>query len=771
MRLEPGARLGTYEIRSLIGVGGMGEVYRARDLRLDRDVALKLLPEEVASSPERLARFEREARIAAGLRHPGIVVLYSLEEESETRFLTMELIEGEPLSSLIATGTALPLTRVLEISAALADALAAAHRNGVVHRDLKPGNIMVTSDGWVKILDFGLAKLAAPPLPHGPKDAELTTEFAPVSAEGMVLGTLPYMAPEQIRGEEADPRTDLFALGVILFELAVGRRPFEGRTSADMSSAILRDEPPPLSRLRSDLGPDLERIVNRCLRKEPRDRVQSATEIARELRVALSGDVETAVSPVTGETVAPRPAPSVAVLPFVNRSRSEEEEYFSDGLADELLNMLTKIRGLKVAARTSSFYFKGRNASLAEIGSALRVSTILDGSVRKAGDRVRITVQLIRMEDGYHLWSETYDRTLDDIFTVQDDIARCVVRELSGTLLGTSPRTESELDAEMVRASRGRGRSPEAHRLYLLARHFIDGATREGIRKGRAHLEEALRIDEDYALAWSEISRTYIIESDFGWIPSKEGYALARDAAERALSLEPDLPEGHSRMGWILMSHDWNWQGAERAYRRALELAPGNASILNGAATIALTLGHVERSIRLYRESLEQDPLRSPSYRALGWALETGGRPAEAAEAYRKMLELAPHRRIGMHSSLARALGCQGAIEEAMREIVEEPDDGFRLPVLAMLHHAAGREEEAETALRELIEKRADSSAYQIAQVFAIRGGIDAAFEWLERAYGQRDMGIISLKTDPMLRALHRDPRWSDLTARMSLGS
>ena len=433
MPLTPGTRLGPYEVLSPLGAGGMGEVYRARDPRLGRDIAIKVLPEALASDANRLERFEREARTVAGLNHPNIVVLYSIEQDGPTRFLTMELVEGQALDTHLLPG-GLPGARVIELGIAIADALTAAHEKGVVHRDLKPANVMLSREGRVKVLDFGLAKFA------GAEDsaAQTMTVAAPLSTDGMIMGTAPYMAPEQLRGELVDARTDLFALGILLYELATGRRPFQGKSTAELASSILRDTPPKLQSTRPDLPQDLERIVGRCLEKAPRERFQTALDVLNELRAVRraaenGGDARRAAAPASGTA-------SIAVLPFANRSGNPDDEYFSDGLADELLNVLVKIKGLHVAARASSFHFKGKGATIAEVGRALSVATVLDGSVRKSGDRVRISMQLVNVADGHHLWAETYDRTLDDIFAVQDDIAQSVLKELRTTLLGPQIR-------------------------------------------------------------------------------------------------------------------------------------------------------------------------------------------------------------------------------------------------------------------------------------------------------------------------------------------
>jgi serine/threonine protein kinase/tetratricopeptide (TPR) repeat protein len=724
MALAAGTRLGAYEIIALLGAGGMGDVYRARDTRLGRDVAVKVLPDSVASLPDRLARFDREARAVAALNHPNIVVLHSIEEDAGTRFLTMELVEGRNLAAVVTPG-GLPLAEVLDLAIPLADALDAAHHRGVVHRDLKPANVMVTRDGRVKVLDFGLAKLAwaEPDL----EQTQAATMASPLSAAGQVVGTVPYMAPEQLRGEGVDARSDLFALGIMLYELATGSRPFTGATSADVSSAILRDAPKPLTSVRADLPADLERIVGRCLEKNPRERAQSALDVRNELRQvkqALESGFQGALAKPAADKIA-----SIAVLPFVNRSASADDEYFSDGLADEMINVLAKIRGLRVVARSSSFQFKGMNEDLKVIGAKLDVSTVLDGSVRKAGNRVRISVQLVNVADSSHLWSETYDRTLEDIFAVQDDIAQSVVKELRTTLLGEEADSAASgaARAEVARAAKGRGHDPEAQRLYLLARHLIDRRTREDTAKAIEYLKQALARDPRFALGWAELGSAFAREADAGWVPIAEGYGRAREAVERALALEPDLAEGHAHLGGIRLSYGQDWRGAEVSIGRALELAPGNATVLRRAAGLALALGHVEEAIGLFQRALDQDPLSVNVYQSLGRALLYADRFPESEHTLRKALELTPQR-VVTRACLSLALLGQGRDEEALSEAMREPDDVFRQWALALVHHGLGRGAGSDAALRELIEKGAGDSAFQVAEVHAMRGEADAAF-------------------------------------------
>jgi serine/threonine protein kinase/lipoprotein NlpI len=762
--LSSGTRIGSYEILGPLGVGGMGEVYRALDTRLGREIAIKVLPADVASSPDRLARFEREARTVAGLNHPNIVVLHTVEDVDGVRFLTMELVEGQTLSTVVSPG-GLPLSKLLELAIPLTDALVAAHEKGVIHRDLKPGNVMVTREGRVKVLDFGLAKMMGADAPVAKEAGFTITADGPISGEGHVVGTVPYMSPEQLRGEAVDARSDLFSVGIILYELASGRRPFEGETSIDVSHAILRDTPEPMSRVRSDLPPDLERIVSRCLEKNPRERIQSALDVNNELRrlrkVLERGETEKPAS----DKVA-----SIAVLPFANRSASVDDEYFSDGLADELLNVLSKIKGLRVTARSSSFTFKGKQVTAAEIGKTLNVATLLEGSVRKAGNRIRVSVQLVQVSDSSHLWSETYDRMLEDIFAVQDDIAQSVVKELRTALLGETPDSDASgaAKADVAQAAKGRGTDPEAHRLYLLARHLIDRNTREDTTKAIGYLKEALGRDPEFALAWAELSRAYVRGVDMGWSPVEEGYSRAREAVERALSLDPDLAQGHAWLGLIRMHYDWDFRGAEASFGRALELAPGSAAVLRGAGGLARNLGRLEEAIDLYRRALEQDPLSPSSCNNLGLVLAGMGRFMEAESAYRKALELAPQS-VATRGNLSVTLLALGRGEEALKEALREPDEALQLWALAIIYHSLGHPRESNVALEELIEKDSENSAFQIAEVYGARGEMDHAFEWLERAYEQRDGGLAEMKVSPRLRSLHGDPRWGAFLKKMGL--
>jgi serine/threonine-protein kinase len=759
MPLAPGTRLGAYEIVAPLGVGGMGEVYRARDTRLWRDIALKVLPDDVASSPDRLARFEREARIVASLNHPNIVTLHSIEEVAGTRFLTMELVAGRSLQDLVTPG-GLAFAQVFDLMIPVADALAAAHEGGVVHRDLKPANVMVSREGRVKVLDFGVAKraAAAPDARH--------VDTSPLSMAGEVVGTAPYMAPEQLAGDPVDARTDVFACGVLLYELATGQRPFAGSSFRELMLAIMRDDPPPLATFRPDVSSEFEQLVGRCLAKEPGDRIQTANDLASHLR-ALRLSLEQGAPPARNE---PTAVASVGVLPFTNRSASADDEYFSDGLADELIGLLARIKGLRVSARASSFHFKGKDVPLAEVGRALNVATLLDGSVRRAANRVRISVQLVKVPEGHHLWSETYDRTLDDIFAVQDDIARSVVQELRTTLLGEAPDSNASgrARADVDRAARGRSRDAEAHRLYLLARHSMDQFNREATSKAIAYLDQAVARDPAFALAWVELSVAHTRRVGFGLVPAAEGFERARETVARSLALEPDLAEGHAQVAWIRMFYDWDWRGAESALARALDLAPTSASVLRLSGVLATILGRPEEAIGFHRRALEQDPLSAAAYHSLGLALHVVDDVGGAEEAFRKALELAPQR-IATRAWLALVALAQGRTDEALAEAAREPEPGYRLWAMAVVHRAVGDRASSGTEMRRLASEHGDGYAVQVAELCALDGDVDAAFGWLERAHARRDPGLAQVRTNPRLRAIHRDPRWTALLGRMGL--
>lgn len=781
-----------YRILKKLGGGGMGVVYEAEDLSLGRHVALKFLPEDTASDASAVERFQREARAASALNHPNICTIYEIGQHGGQPFLAMELMEGETLKQRIGSRP-LESEQVAKLGMEIADALEAAHAKGIVHRDIKPANVFVTTRGQAKVLDFGLAKLLRP------VDEATATES--LTKAGMTPGTLPYMAPEQLRGKSADARTDVYALGTVLYEMATGQRPFREELGPRLIDDILHKPPALPGRLNPELPSELERAVLKCLDKDPENRYQSAKELMVDLRrlatpaadlaaaplgsarrkgaAGLDGKawrwagvglaaVAVALAALIGFNVgglrerlfppaAPPGPPSIAVLPFADMSPAKDQEYFADGLAEELLNKLAKIPKLKVVARTSSFQFKGKNEDLRVIGEKLNVVTILEGSVRKEGDRVRVTAQLIKVSDGFHLWSESYDREMTDILAVQDEIARSVAGALKVTLLGQQAAPGSKPAGNV-----------EAYNAYLQGRYFYEQGGKEGWARAASSYEEALRLDPEYAPAWAGLAETRDSQAGQGSMPMVEGYRQARMAAERALALDPNLADAHAALGLVQRNWDWDWPGAEASFGRALALEPENAKVLMRATDLNRTLGRFEESLMLGRRAVEIDPLGVWAHQSLGQTSFYVGRLEEAEAVFQKALELAPENPI-VRTGLAWVYLAQARPQQALALATEERERFWQLYMLALAHQALGQKKESDAALAEMIEKDRDTAAFQIAEVYAFRGEADRAFEWLERAYAQRDPGCALVKGDPLMKNIERDPRYAAFLKKMRL--
>ena len=791
-----GQTVSHYRILRELGSGGMGVVYEATDTRLGRRVALKFLTDKLDSSADAHGRFEREARAVSTLNHPNICTLYDVGENEGSPFIVMELMKGQPLKHRLA-GEPLEIDQVLELGSQVAHALEASHAAGIVHRDVKPANIFITDLGQAKLLDFGLAKVDAA---AGSDEVSRPTavDGEALTGLGAAVGTAAYMSPEQAQGEWVDARSDIFSLGAVLYEMATGCQPFPGKTVAQVFSALLNEGPVSPSRLNPEVPADLSRIILDSLEKDPDARCQSASEIRAELRrlkhdtsswqtsatrslrralgawrlrraarraalaMVMAGALALAAwfgrtvrSPATPEP----PSPSIAVLPFVNLSDDADNEYFSDGLTEELLNVLAKVPGLRVAGRSSAFQFKGRSEDLRSVGRELNVTNILEGSVRKVGDRVRISAQLVTAVDGFQLWSDTYDRQLYDIFAVQEDIARSVVAALEVTLLGGE--TAEPLSP---------GGNAQAYNAYLQGRYFLGRGGAENLERALDHYQQAVALDPGYAPAWAGLARTYARQVGRGYGPIDEGWTRSRQAAERALATDPNLAEGHAALGWILRSYDWDWAGADAAFQRALALEPGNASVILDAAVMAFTRGRIDEAIALDLRAVELDPLSIRARYNLGLFLYWAGRLDAALTAFGEALERHPDFP-GIHQYLCRVYLVWGRPEAALQEAEREPEIFWRQLAKTMAFHALGRQQESDLALAEIIANHQADSAFQIAEAYAFRGEVDRAFEWLERAYVQRDGGLAQMIGNPVLASLADDPRLVVFLERMKLNT
>jgi TolB-like protein/Flp pilus assembly protein TadD len=783
-----GRTVGHYRILATLGGGGMGVVYEAEDIHLGRHVAVKFLPDEMGTDPEALARFEREARSASALNNPHICTIHDIGEQDGKPFIVMELMRGESLKIAIA-GKPLPAARVVELGVQIADALEAAHAAGMVHRDIKPANIFVTDHGEAKLLDFGLAKLVS--ARGGPDWGETFAQPEQLTMPGTTMGTVEYMSPEQAWGSDVDARADLFSFGVVLYEMATGRPPFSDKSAIRTVDSILHRKAEAPARLNPEVPSELERIIARAMEKDRTRRYQSASQIKADLRRLLSdtASIETARARRSRRTLlagaggvvmllailavllaghdllggrpkarsAAEPAQSIAVLPFVDMSARKDQEYFADGLAEELLNALAQIPQLRVAARSSSFQFKGENEDLRVVGRKLDVAAILEGSVRMEGRHVRVSAELVNAASGFTLWSHTYDRQLDDIFAVQDDIARSVSSALKVKLLGSSETPAAPS-----------GHAGQAYELYLQGRYFAGRRTPEDLERAIGYYEQVLKLDPRYALAWVGLADVHSAQADLGAAPVDEAYAKAREEVNKALALDPDLAAAHAALGWIRVSHDWDWAGADSAYKRALELEPGNASVIRRAAALAGTLGRFDEAIDLDRRGIKLDPLSVSAENNLGMHELYAGRLDEAAAAFRRALELNPD--FGSaHAFLGRVELRLGHAAAALQEMEREKDPFWRLYGLALAYHALGERQKADAALGELVQKDQNDAAFQIAEVCAFRGEVDKAFAWLDRAYAQRDGGFNEMKGDPLLGSLESDPRYAALLEKMRL--
>ena len=741
-----GTSLGRYQLLDQLGAGGMGEVWRARDAHLDREVAIKLLPAGAAVDDDTQARFRREALALSRLSHGGIATIFDFDTVEGTPFLVMELVTGGTLERRTAAGP-MPIDEVRTIGAAIADALHEAHTRGVVHRDLKPGNIMLTQTGQPKILDFGIAMLL------GDAGANKLTRT------GMILGSLPYMAPEQLTGDADSPLTDVYALGVLLFEMLTGRRPFVKERAEALMFEIFGSAPPTVRSLRPDVPDDLDRLVMACIAKAPADRPASAAAVG----IALRGTGGTTSGVTSAETAAMHTIRSIAVLPLRNTSGDPTQEYFVDGMTEAIISDLARIKALRVISRTSAMQYKGTTKSLPEIARELNVEGVLEGSAHLVGERVRVSVQLIAARSDETLWSDRYDRDLVDVLSLQSEVAAVVAQEIA---VQVTPLEAGHL-------ARRASVHPEAHLEMLKARHAMFAGTKDALEVALRHARRALELAPDHAQAWSVLADCQITRVVRGMAPPGEAGAEAQSAAERARDLDPDLGDAWTSLGYIALGSG-DVAGGVRSLQTAVQLNPGGAfaHVMRGIGLCAL--GRIAEGTPGAERAIALDPLSSMIRTGMGDVLYYAREYQKSVFHYRMAIELDP-RFDGAHTDLARSLEALGQFDEA-REAYETGRrlaGGIAGPTfgLAHLEAAAGNEAEARRILAELTAARGTRvvSAWGIAAVHASLGDVDEAFQWLETAITEKASGLMWLRMHPRLDPIRNDPRYWPMVERVGL--
>jgi TolB-like protein/Tfp pilus assembly protein PilF len=790
-----GQLIGHYLVERLIGIGGMGEVYLARDVQLGRKAALKLVPEHLAADEAQLSRFKIEARSASALNHPNILTIYEIGVEGNRQFIATEFIDGVTLRASLAEGR-MKLCDAMAIAVQVASALAAAHEAGVVHRDIKPENIMIRPDGYVKVLDFGIAKLTEKGS-ASERDGSATTAVLQ-TRPGLILGTGRYMSPEQARGQKVDARSDIWSLGVVLYEMAVGIPPFLGETPSDCIASILTKEPPPLSGVLPDVPLKLEEVLQKALHKDRDERYQTARELLGDLHT-LEGELELAGAARAGVIVrqikrhkrgvllmlaaaifaagalayslffiASPPPPnekSIAVLPFENLSEEKSSAYFADAIQDEILTRLSKIADLKVISRTSTQRYKHTSQTPSQIAHQLGVANLLEGSVQKTNEKVRVNVQLITAANDTHLWAETYDRKLTDIFVVESDIATTIAKTLQARLTG----------AEKTAIAKRPTVSPEAYELYLKGRFFWNKRTAADLRKAIEYFNQALDKDPSYALAYAGLTDAYLILSQYGAASPADSYPQAIAAAKKAIELDDTLAEAHTSLACSLAYYDFDFEQSVKEFERAIELDPNYATAHHWLSNGVLSaLGQFERAIAEGKRAVELDPLSLVINTDLGQDFFYARRYDEAIAHLHKTLEMDP-RFYFAHWVLGTTLQLKGQLSDAIAEFstaVELNDDPSVLALLGQAYARVGRRDEAQKILVRLTEEAKSRyvQAYSFALMYLALGDKERAIDEMERAYRERDANVAQIKTDPMLDDLRGNQRFEALVNRILPG-
>jgi eukaryotic-like serine/threonine-protein kinase len=802
-----GLTVSHYRILEKLGGGGMGVVYKAEDLRLGRYVSLKFLPEQLSSEPLAIERFQREARAASSLNHPHICTIYDVDQYESQHFIVMEFLEGQTLKHRIS-GRPIELDRVPEYGHQMADALEAAHSKAIIHRDIKPANIFLTDRGQIKLLDFGLAKLmperrGAGRVKQAAGSFGVTTQDAHLTSDGVALGTVCYMSPEQVRGQELDERTDLFSMGLVLYEMCTGHRAFIGSTSGVIFDAILNRVPVPPGRLNPAIPLQLEQIISKALEKDRELRYRSASDLRADLqRLIRDTDSARAMPYTTGQAsreklrrlwphlvwggvlavllilfglnvgnlrdrvfggASQARIESIAVLPFANLSNDPKTEYLSDGITESLINSLSQLPNLAVMSRNTVFRYKGQATDSQKVGRDLHVRAILTGRLIQTGDELIISVSLEDVENSRQIWGEQYNRKLSNLVTVQQEIAGDIYGRLRPRLAGEEKKLLAKRPTE----------NAEAYQLYLQGLFYWNKWTQADFKKAADYFSQAVQKDPGYALSYAGLADSYSLLGDAGYLPPSEAWPKAKTAAMQALDIDDSLAEAHTSLGLVKEHFEWDWAGAEKEFKRAIELNPNLATAHHWYGDYLTNMGRFDEGIAETKKAQELDPLSLIINTTMGWQFYLAGRNENAVEQLRKVLDIdpkfSPARRIleevyahmGKYKEAVaereRALSLSGGPELAASIEEDFTKSGYKGVLQSWLE-----------GLTEL-SKHSYVSSYSIAESYMRMGQKEKAFEWLEKAYEEHDSGLVSLAVEPMFENIRPDPRFKEILRRMKL--
>jgi eukaryotic-like serine/threonine-protein kinase len=816
--IENGKQIGHYKILSAIGAGGMGEVFLAEDIKLERKVALKILPATFAEDADRMRRFVREAKATSSLNHPNIITIYEIGEIGSTHFIAAEFIEGKTLRERLNENS-FSVGECLEIGVQIASALEAAHAVNIIHRDIKPENIMIRPDGLVKILDFGIAKLAET-TPANVLSEDATAIKPQSTSPGMIIGTANYMSPEQAKGAEVDARTDIFSFGVVLYEMISGHLPFEGETAMEMIGAILKDEPKPLNNTEVPSG--IEKIIGKCLRKDRNERYQTIKDVliaARDVKQELEfqNKLERTVSPekeepktqirqamtadeinqtTTNGTAQGKPKSnkllaislavllisatgffgyryyestlpinSIAVLPFFNNSSNPDSEYLSDGLAESLIYRLSQLPNLKVSPTSSVFRYKGREMDAQKIANELGVDAVMTGRIVQRGENLTVSVELIDVRKNKLLWGEQYERKMSELLATQRDIVTAITQKLQSKLSGDDAQGITKRYTD----------NNEAYQLYLQGRFYLVKETKDDINRALGYFQQAIKLDPNFALAYVGIADAYNYLPSYAYLSPNETIPKAKAAAQRALEIEADLAEAHTALAGSLAAYDWNWAESEREFKRALELNPNIASTHLDYGIYHLTsVGRFDEAISELKRAFELEPLSTIILTNLSATYVYARQNERALEQAEKAQNLEPSF-VGVPNCKVFVYNATGNYSDAIslseKLLPTDPMNQTLLWGLGYAYAKSGKRREAEEIIERFnaLAKTQYVSSYYVAQIYAGLGERDKAFAELEKAFAERDWHLSRLKVDPFTDPLRDDPRFKDLLRGMNL--